>query len=174
MTVFDSGEVWAKFFDNYIGSSTYRSCLKLFNFLRDNNVAVTTTGCIIAYKEVTKDYMDVETMLIDHSIGRSPKVFSTVSMKPTRSKCVVVKVDPRCLLGHQDYGEVHNHMLWVFEYEVVADYDEDYVATGLVDVWDHVDDDYFICDADDVEGYDTWRRDEDFDDYVKRNEQSME
>lgn len=62
-------EPLANFMLNMMENSSKRVLDRIYEFLKYNSVEIDKTGCIIAYKVVTKDYTDTHTNEFDNSIG---------------------------------------------------------------------------------------------------------
>lgn len=50
---------------------SYNSRQQLYSFLEYKNLVICENGCFLAYKAITKDYLDKYTKTIDNSIGRT-------------------------------------------------------------------------------------------------------
>lgn len=53
---------------------SYRAVQGLYEWLEKSNLPITEDGCIIAYKIVGEDYLDIHSRTFDHSIGQTPSM----------------------------------------------------------------------------------------------------
>lgn len=60
---------WSKFLEQLDDVSSHEIYNTLFNFLRHNDLKINSEGNILAYKVVTKDFLDKYTNTIDNSVG---------------------------------------------------------------------------------------------------------
>lgn len=58
-----------KFLDNLMDNPSYQSVEELILFLDTNDLPITEDGHFLAYKSVTKDFLDRHTKTIDNSVG---------------------------------------------------------------------------------------------------------
>jgi hypothetical protein len=91
-----------KFAINLSQNPSYRSVQQLFSFLEHNNFTITEEGKFIAYKGVTKEFLDCHTRSIDNSIGAVVKMLrNQVNEDPNQT----------CSYGLHvaSYDYAHNH-----------------------------------------------------------------
>lgn len=57
------------FLGNLMQNPSYTSIQELYTFLEIHGLPITEDGCILAYKGVTDEYMDIHTKTFDNSVG---------------------------------------------------------------------------------------------------------
>jgi hypothetical protein len=62
------------FWNNLKQNPSKEATADLYRFLEVNEFPITPDGYFIAYKRITKDFKDIHTKTIDHSIGSRPKM----------------------------------------------------------------------------------------------------
>jgi len=63
-----------KFLENTLLNPNSKAIAELYTFLEANSLPITDGGCFLAYKRVTKDYLDLHTETFDNSVGSVVKM----------------------------------------------------------------------------------------------------
>ena len=65
---------FTNFMENLYKNPSNRAVNETYGFLEACNLPITEDGCFLAYKKITKDYLDCYTKTIDNSIGKTVEV----------------------------------------------------------------------------------------------------
>jgi len=65
---------FTNFMENLYKNPSNRAVNETYGFLEACNLPITEDGCFLAYKKITKDYLDCYTNTIDNSIGKTVEV----------------------------------------------------------------------------------------------------
>jgi hypothetical protein len=65
---------FTNFMENLYKNPSNRAVNETYGFLEACNLPITEDGCFLAYKKITKDYVDCYTKTIDNSIGKTVEV----------------------------------------------------------------------------------------------------
>jgi hypothetical protein len=186
LTIIEHGlnpEPLYQFMVNLDLNPSYHSVQQLYRFMEANDMAITTTGMILAYKRVTDKYLDIYTETFDNSVGTEVKIpRNQVNDNPHQTcsnglhvcsmgylphygsrggnRVVICEINPQDVVSVPD--DYHNAKMRVCRYQVVGEVAD---TKGLLNddllksspVIDFSKDDYYEYDFEDdpTDGVDT-------------------
>ena len=75
------------FVENLYKNSSFGVVERLYKFLSHKNLPITSDGCFLGYKAVTKDFKDKHTQTIDNKVGQKPSVARNMVNDDMNKEC---------------------------------------------------------------------------------------
>lgn len=139
-----------EFLKRLVNNPRREAVYELFDFLKHNDIKITDDGYFLAYKRVTKDYLDIYTNTVNNAVGQKPEMkpfevdpdrenecsngyhvaaksyikYYAISDVPQTDRVVLTKVDPAHVVAIP-HGYDHAK-LRTWKYEVIKDVTEEF------------------------------------------------